>query len=113
MNCTPYTHILCRDGRISQIRSWFLTDPEHGCMPFDFDWAEFDTLASRCHELAEVRMYLGPDRTYVAEFADGMTQRLRHVHGTGKLNIWYEGMEDEDEVWHTWKFNTHVDGDDA
>ncbi|EKM57169.1 uncharacterized protein PHACADRAFT_254749 [Phanerochaete carnosa HHB-10118-sp] len=103
-NCTPMTHIICKDGHIFHIQFWFNTDPANGCMPFDFDWDEFDTLASQCHQLTHIVMRIGADLEYVTEFAEGMARRLKGAHRAGKLTIFYEGTEDEDVDWHTWEF---------
>ena len=109
----PTTYIICRDGHISQIKLEFNTDPAMGCMPFDFDWTEFDTLASHCQGLSNITMRLDADLAYVAEFAEGMAARLKHVHGAGNLVIFYESMGDEDQalMLRAWKFETPAEGD--
>ncbi|GJE93498.1 hypothetical protein PsYK624_096570 [Phanerochaete sordida] len=102
--CMPWTRIACEGGHISEFMITFNTDPAIGCMPSDFDWDEFDELASHCHGLAQVVMRLDGDLAYVTHFAEDMGRRLRRLRATQRLVIFYEGTEDDDQAWHTWEW---------
>lgn len=99
-NCTPRAWFAAENGRLSAIRLEFNTDPNAGCLPFDFDWSEFDMLAVQCTALTVVTMVVEENKDYASEFVERMSSHMKYLHESGKVEIQY--YPGDSEGWQTW-----------
>ena len=93
--CSPIAKFSFREGRLLEIRLEFNTDPSAGCVPFDFNWEEFDSFAAQCRALTSVTMVIDEGREYTARFYTGISVQMKYTHEAGRLQIqyWPEGSK--------------------